>query len=83
MSAEAMVWALRSKVKSPAERLVLLMMADNINCDGVSTLSNEWLMEVCCLSQGDLTETLTGLQGDGHIKRKPATGWALLIPEEF
>jgi DNA-binding IscR family transcriptional regulator len=82
MSASAMVWALQAPVTTPQERLVLLLLADNVDCDGICTVPRKWLERTCCVHPVVLDGILDELEEEGFIKKLRGGGIALQCPED-
>lgn len=71
MSVEAMSWAKEQKTGSPGAKLVLLILADYANEDGVSWPSKQSIVRITEQSQRTVTRQLRQLEELGILCTKP------------
>src|SRR3990170_5946037 len=77
MSVTAIAWAFRQKCKTPAEKLVLIALADLANDAGLCWPGQEYLAGKCDLSREAICRLLRSLEGQKTItsvRRKDTTG---------
>mgnify|MGYP001558277718 CR=1 FL=1 len=77
MSIKAIVWAFRQKCGTPAEKLVLLALADQANDTGECWPGHEYLAEKCDLTRETICRLLRSLEKQKKIssqRRKDRSG---------
>lgn len=70
MSIDALFWAAHEiRVNGPHSKLVLLMMANDADVDGVAIVEPHTFASSCCLSLPDLKTAMRDLLDRGLIER--------------
>jgi len=67
MSFEAMTWAIKKKTGSSTRKLILLLLADRANEDGVCWPSLSRIAEDCEISRDSVIRHIKQLERDGLI----------------
>ena len=65
MSIRTLDWAFKQKCKSPAQKLVLIKLADNANDDGKCWPSQRYVAEHCEMSRQTVWATVRHWQNRG------------------
>lgn len=84
MTIEATVWAGEQALR-PFPRLLLLVLADSTDCDGVAVTSRESLLRRTGMTGAELDSTFASLEAGGMISPSKdvfgAPGWRLMMRE--
>lgn len=67
MSFEAMAWAVKQRCASTGQKMVLLMIANYANDDGVCWPRKQTLADACCMSKSAVCDNINRLKDAGLI----------------
>jgi hypothetical protein len=89
MSAEASAWALQQDAGGPGPKLLLLVLANHADKDGVTYAGRALLAQECCCRTATITTNFAKLESLGLVKRlerrrgngSRTSDWTVLAPQ--